>query len=219
MVNLGQRRHFFATSFASLLALTLVVGFFQPAFTAVLSGANDRTLLREPMQTPASLGDGLLDGLQFADPTSQLAGIDPPDANSGGGAAIEYPLVFPKGRGITPDLKLKYSSGGASSWVGQGWSFGVGEITVDTSSGVPLFCPRSTEPVCGNVESESYRLNGDLLVPSATRSLREKRVANRQDFTRKVETTYDHIIRHGDSPSNYRWEVRDKMPARQPGTG
>jgi RHS repeat-associated protein len=211
MVGLGSRRHFSSTSFAAALALTLVVGFFQPAFTAVLSGANDRTLLREPMQTPATLGDGLLDGLQFADPTSQLAGIDPPDATSGGGAELEYPLVFPKGRGITPDLKLKYSSGGGSSWVGQGWSFGVGEITVDTASGVPLFCPRTTAPVCGDVESESYRLNGDLLVPTATRSLREKRVANRQDFTRKVETKYDHIIRHGDSPKNYRWEVRDKM--------
>jgi len=189
----------------------LVLGFMAPAVPAVLAGANDSTLLREPMQTPATLADGLLDGLQFADPTSQLAGIDPPDATSGGGAALEYPLVFPKGRGITPNLKLTYSSGGGSSWVGQGWSFGVGEMTVDTSSGVPLFCPRTAAPACGDVESESYRLNGDLLVPTATRSLREKRVADRQDFTRKVETRYDHIVRHGDSPKNYRWEVRDKM--------
>ena len=48
-------------------------------------------------------------------------------------------------------------------------------------------------------------------MPTATRSDRQKRVPDRQDFTRKVETEYDHIIRHGDSPEDYSWEVRDKM--------
>src|SRR3954452_7823377 len=89
----------------------------SPAAPSVLGGINDSTLGREPLQTPDTLGDGLLDGLQFADPQEGLAGITPPEAGSGGGANLSYPLAIPSGRGLTPELSLDYDSGGASSWV------------------------------------------------------------------------------------------------------
>ena len=149
-------------------------------------------------------------GCKYADPATGLASIAPPEAGSTGEATLSYPLVLPEGRGITPGLALTYRSGATSSWVGYGWDLSVGDVSVDTTFGVPLFCPRGDEPTCGNYESESYRLDGELLAPTARRTDLEPRVAERSDFTRVAETTYDHIVRHGTSPSNYFWEVRDK---------
>jgi hypothetical protein len=105
---------------------------------------------------------------------------------------------------------LSYDSSGASSWAGLGWDISVGDISVDTEWGVPLFCPRDNGPACGNVESESYLLDGEALMPSAVRTDYQDRVAEREDFTRRVETEYERIIRHGSTPENYFWEVRDK---------
>lgn len=195
---------------AAIASLTLVVSMAVPVQAAVLGGVEEESLQREPQTTPADLSDNGLDGLTYGDPTSGLAQIMPPEANSGGGAELSYPLELPKGRGLTPDLNLEYGSGGSSSWVGYGWSFGVGDISVDTTYGSPLFCPRTTAPQCGNYESESYTLDGDPLMPTAVRTDLQKRIPERQDFTHQQETQYDHIIRHGDSPSNYWWEVRDK---------
>ena len=53
-------------------------------------------------------------------------------------------------------------------------------------------------------------LDGDALQPSAVRTDLQPRVAEREDFTRRVETEYERIIRHGTAPENYFWEVRDK---------
>lgn len=193
-----------------LISAGMVLSSLSPATPAVLGGFEEGALQREPLTTPESLADGLVEGLQFADPEAGLAGIAPPEATSGGGAQLSYPLVVPAGRGLTPEVTLQYDSGGASSWAGYGWDLSVGDVSVDTTFGAPLFCPRATKPTCGNYESETYRLNGDLLAPSAVRTDLLPRVAERADFTRKVETEYEHVIRHGDSPKNYSWEVRDK---------
>ncbi len=104
---------------------------------------------------------------------------------------------------MTPELSLDYTSATESSWAGSGWDLGVGTIEVDTSFGVPYFDPAK--------ESESYSLDGTMLVPNALGDTWQDRIADRQDFTRQVETEYEQIIRHGDSPKNYWWEVRDKM--------
>ncbi len=81
---------------------------------------------------------------------------------------------------------------------------------MDTGFGVPLFCPRVAGPVCGDVESETYQLDGELLSPGGVAGERVARVAERGDFTRVVETAYEQITRHGDGPGTYFWEVRDK---------
>ncbi len=189
------------SAFALVAILLPTVSVAEP-----LGGANSSTLGREPQLTPAQLGDGSVDGLQFPDPTEGLALVDPPQASNDGGAHLTYPLVIPKGRGITPDLSLSYDSGAANGWVGQGWDLSAGDISVDTRSGAPYFDP--------NKESETYLLDGDMLVPNALGTSWADRVhGDRQDYTRQVETQYEQIIRHevpGEGPKGYFWEVHDK---------
>ncbi|GAA1757270.1 toxin TcdB middle/N-terminal domain-containing protein [Agromyces humatus] len=187
---------------ASALALVVGAGAVaaQLATPAVDPG---EPLARESLLTPDDLGDGGFDGLQYADPTEGLALIDAPEASSDGSAQLSYPLIVPQGRGMTPELSLDYVSATESSWTGLGWDLGVGAVEVDTSYGVPYFDTAK--------ESESYSLDGAMLVPNALGDTWEDRIADRQDFTRQVETEYEQIIRHGDSPKNYWWEVRDKM--------
>ena len=220
MHTVGLRfRRLLGTVASALVLVACTLAAVSPLVTAgPRLGVADSALRREPQVTPAQLADGLLDGVQYADPTAGLVSVEEPVAGADGGAHMSYPLVVPKGRGLTPDLQLSYDSAATSSFVGYGWNLSVGEITVDTSFGVPLFCPREQEPVCANVESETYRLDGELLAPTAVRTDLQPRVAERADFTRKVETEYEHIIRRGDSPNRddgdgrkyYSWEVHDK---------
>src|SRR5262249_46526246 len=81
------------------------------------------------------------------------------------------------------------------------------EVAVDTTFGAPHFDP--------DHESESYTLNGDPLVPNALGDTWAPRLpGDRQDFTRKVDNQGDLIIRHdagNGKPSDYYWEVRDKV--------
>ncbi|CAA9362455.1 MAG: hypothetical protein AVDCRST_MAG93-7739, partial [uncultured Chloroflexia bacterium] len=173
---------------------------------APLGGANSTTLAREPLLTPAQIGDGSIEGLQFPNPTEGLALVAPPRASNDGGAHLSYPLVIPKGRGITPNLSLEYNSAGGNGWVGQGWDLSVGEMSVDTRWGAPHFDPAK--------ESETYLLNGSMLIPNALGTTWANRVhGDRQDYTRQVETQYQQIIRHevaNEGTKGYFWEVHDK---------
>ena len=174
---------------------------------------NGTTLVREPLVSPQELGADTQTDLMYADPTEQLSLVAPPDPDSSGAAAVDYPIVLPKGRGMTPELAISYTSGGPSSWAGLGWDLAVGDVSVDTEFGVPLFCPRDVGPKCDDVESESYTLDGEALLPSAVRSSYLPRIADREDFTGRVETEYRRIIRHGDNTKDYFWEVVDKEGA------
>lgn len=202
-----RTRSFLFRAAAALCALAMVAT--TPTVAAAdapLGGAADSTLGSQPLLTPAQLGNGNTDGLQFGDPTDHLALVDPPGVSNDGGAHLSYPLVIPPGRGITPQLSVDYDSGGSDGWVGQGWDLSVGDISVDTRWGAPRFDP--------NYESETYDIDGQMLVPNALGSSWQKRVSgDRQDYTRQVETQYDQIIRHEvapGGPKNYYWEVHDK---------
>ena len=190
---------------AFVIALSISLGGLPSvgSVSATLSGDSASSVAREPQLQPDQLGNGVIDGLQYADPTEGLALVSPPVANSGRGAQVEYPFVIPPGRGITPEVSLGYDSGGENGWVGLGWDLSVGEISVDTSFGAPHFDAA--------LESESYLLNGDLLTPNANSDVWTPRVAERQDYTRQVETEYQQIIRHGSTPKTYFWEVHDKF--------
>ena len=193
---------------AVLFAATAAV----PAWAATpFAGLLESTLPGTAPTSPQELGEGATADLLYADVTEGLSQVVPPEANAGGSAGLSYPLQLPRGRGDTPELALSYDSGGGSSWAGLGWDISVGEVAVDTSFGAPRFCDGTTKsPPCGDVESESYTLDGDPLVPNAVKAVLAPRVAERQDFSRRVETEFEQIVRHGDKPSNYWWEVRDK---------
>lgn len=186
---------------AAALVVTAAAGSFvggaPPAAAADALG-------RETILTPEQLGTGGIDGLQYADPTEGLSLIDPPTADPGGSAQLSYPILVPPGRGITPELDLTYDSSGDNGWLGVGWDLSVGEVAVDTTFGAPHFSATH--------ESETYTLDGDLLVPNALGETWEPRsTGDREDWTRQVETSYERIIRHGDNPKNYWWEVHDKQ--------
>ena len=92
-------------AFGIVSAIALMANLLMPALAAdPLGGANNTTLAREPQLTPAEIGDGSIDGLQFPDPTEGLALVEPPAASNDGGAHLSYPLLIPKGRGIAPNL-------------------------------------------------------------------------------------------------------------------
>lgn len=172
----------------------------------VLSGAAASTLRREPQLSPAKLGNNTLDGVQYGDPTEGIDVVQPPEPNNQGSAELSLPLSIPPGRGgVQPDLTLHYDSSGESTWLGTGWDLNVGEITVDTEFGVPRYDH--------DRETETYLLDGDRLSPNAITGEPEARdkTKDRADFTRQVDDHYDLIIRHGTDPTNYWWEVRDKM--------
>ncbi len=191
-----------------VIGIAFVVALAATSASAVpLDSGLSSTLRREPLLTPEAIGDGQVDGLQYADPTEGLALVDPPAPNNGGSAQLSYPLIVPHGRGLTPELALAYDSGAENGWVGLGWDLSVGEISVDTEFGAPRFL--------ADKESESYLIDGAMLVPNALGdSFAARRSGDRGDYTRKVETEYEQIIRHevGDGgPDDYYWEVRDKQ--------
>ena len=77
-----------------------------------------------------------------------------------------------RGRGgVGPSLGLVYDSAGAgaaSGWLGAGWSLtGAGEVSVDTGFGVPLFCPRASGPVCGDLKTVTTPLGGSFALDYA----------------------------------------------------
>jgi hypothetical protein len=173
----------------------------ETSYAELLSGIDGVSLAREPLQTPDGLGIHNLDGLQYAEAAAQLDLIQPPEANNQGTAQIVHTLSVPPGRiGVQPDLSLSYSSGGGNGWVGFGWDLSLGEVTVDTRWGVPRYDPTA--------ESETYALDGDVLAPTAVRSIMLPRALDRV-FTRRIEGEYEQVIRHGTAPGNYWWEVTD----------
>ncbi len=182
-----------------LLASTLVT---PQAATA--DNANDSVLVRQPQLQPSTQGSGSSAALQYADPSAGMTVMAPPDPTSQGTAQLHHPLLIPPGRGIQPSLDLMYDSSAGNTWVGTGWDLSVGTISIDTRWGVPRYDPQK--------ETETYMLDGQQLSPTAVRSASDflTRVPERSNFTRRVESAYDLIIRHGDNPKNYWWEVRDK---------
>ncbi|MCY0939523.1 SpvB/TcaC N-terminal domain-containing protein, partial [Streptomyces sp. H34-S4] len=144
--------------------------------------------------------------IKAADPGSGVNLVDAPSANNSGDARLSYPLEVPKGRaGLQPDLAIGYSSSGTNGWLGAGWDLATPVVTVDTRWGVPRYD--------AGLETETYLLNGEQLTPVAHRSELQARTAEKV-FHSRVEGRFDQIVRHGDSPSNYWWEVTDKQGVR-----
>ncbi|WP_051795109.1 polymorphic toxin-type HINT domain-containing protein [Kibdelosporangium aridum] len=150
----------------------------------------------------ASFNANQLKDIQTADPGSKINMIQPPSPSNMGDARLAYPIEVPPGRGgVQPSVALTYSSAAENSWAGAGWTVATQAITIDTRWGVPRYH--------GGLETETYLFNGEQLTPVAHRTELQARTAEKIFHTR-VEGKFDRIVRHGDNPRNYWWEVTAK---------
>ena len=152
--------------------------------------------------------------LKAADPASGVGFLQPPSANNSGTANLSYPIQIPTGRnGMQPNLAITYNSGSGQGWLGVGWDINIPCIIVETRWGVPRYD--------ASKESEVYLLNGEQLVtknsaadvdfitmPHRTTEW-AARTPERRFYTRNQDA-HDSIIRHGDHPDQYWWEVVDR---------
>lgn len=153
----------------------------------------------------------MMNDIKAVDPTAKINVIAPPSANNRGSANLQYPFEMPPARnGMQPSLGLQYSSEGGSGWLGEGWNVSGPSITLDTRWGVPRYDQSK--------ETETYLLSGSMLstmddngqMGVAHRGEKMDRKADRQFYTRQGGD-FSRIIRKGDSPANYYWEVTDKQ--------
>ena len=153
----------------------------------------------------------MMNDIKAADPTAKLNIIAPPTANNRGSANMQYAFEMPPARnGMAPSLAISYNSDGGNGWLGQGWDLSVPSITLDTRWGVPRYDLAN--------ETETYSLSGSMLstmddngaMSVAHRGDKIARKADRQFYTRQGGD-FSRIIRKGDSPANYYWEVTDKQ--------
>ena len=141
--------------------------------------------------------------LKAADPSAGITAVSAPTANQSGTASLSYPFELPKGRaGMQPSVGLQYSSDGSSSYVGYGWSLPLQSIDIETRWGVPRF---DTDK-----ESESYLLMGSKLNDRTYRTTNAPARTKDKRFYPLVEGGFAKIIRKGDNPQNYTWEVTSK---------
>ncbi|WP_159074406.1 SpvB/TcaC N-terminal domain-containing protein [Streptomyces dioscori] len=146
-------------------------------------------------------------GIQAADPGSGINQIAAPAANNQGDARLSYPLELPAGRaGLTPSLSVGYSSAGTDSWLGSGWELTTPSVSVETRWGVPRYDAAK--------ETETYVLGGEQLTPIAHRTAPRPRSEGDRVFHTRVEGGFARIVRTGDSPKSYGWEVTDKSGIR-----
>jgi len=148
--------------------------------------------------TPTTIKD-----IKAADPGANINLIEPPKATNMGDANLNYPIEVPPGRnGLQPQLAISYSSGGGNGWLGLGWDLSVPSISVDTRWGVPRY---STSK-----ETETYMLEGQMLTPVAHIGELHDRYPSDKEFYPRKESEFKKIVRKGNSPNNYWWEVTDK---------
>jgi len=153
---------------------------------------------------------------QDADPAEGISMISAPTANYTGNAVLNFNMKLPDGRlGMQPHFTVQYNNEGGSSWLGTGWNLSTPGVGIETRWGAPRYDAA--------LETEMYTLNGEQLAPINNRSALVARVADKSFYTR-VEGAFRKIIRHGNNPANYWWEVTEKNGIHhyyggKPGTG
>ncbi|MFC5826052.1 SpvB/TcaC N-terminal domain-containing protein [Nonomuraea insulae] len=147
-----------------------------------------------------------ISGIQAGDPSSNVNQIATPTANDLGEARLSYPIELPAGRaGMEPSLAVDYSSAAVTGWMGVGWDLSVPSVSIDTRWGVPRYA-------AGN-ETETYMFGGEQLTPVAHRGAARPRTADKV-FHQRVEGQFARVVRKGNSPKTYSWEVTDKSGTR-----
>lgn len=168
-------------------------------FTDVINGI---IKVPESPETQNYVPTGIAE-LKAADPAAGITTVNAPTPNQSGTASLGYTFELPKGRGsMQPSVGLQYGSDGGSSYVGYGWSLPVQSVDIETRWGVPRFDIEH--------ESESYLLMGTKLGDRTYRTAELPGRAKDKRFKPLVEGGFARIIRRGDLPTNYTWEVTSK---------
>lgn len=182
---------------------------------STISGGGDTDYINGVIKMPESPEVGsfaptMMADMKYADPASGVVSIAPPTPNNNGTVTTGFPIKLPQGRvGMQPSLQVSYNSEAGNGWMGVGWNLAVPSISINTKWGVPRFDSQH--------ETEIYALAGSDLVlkedadytnPHRTQNI--LRASERRFYERK-EGGYNLIIRHGNDPSNYWWEVTDKF--------
>ncbi|MFZ5988819.1 MAG: SpvB/TcaC N-terminal domain-containing protein, partial [Bacillota bacterium] len=192
----------------SIILATLIL--FQSMTSTVLSSSPAQGLksfaddvLNDPESpVPQSFDPTSIKDIKAADPGSKVNLIEPPEVNNQGNAQLSYPIEVPPGRnGMQAQVGISYNSEGENGWLGLGWDLSMSSISIDTRWGVPRYWEE--------LETETYILDGAQLSPVAYKSDYVPREANKQ-FYSTIEGDFKKIIRHGNSPDNYWWEVTTK---------
>jgi RHS repeat-associated protein len=177
--------------------LTAATGHFTDFISATISTPDHPTA---DSFNPNSIKD-----IKAADPSAKIDLIAPPEPSPDGAVHVSFPIWIPPGRqGMQPVLSAAYSSDAGNSILGMGWDLPISSVQVDTRFGVPRYDSAS--------ESETYTLDGELLVIDANQQTR----ASHTTFHRRTEGRFDTIIRKGNGPietsdtASYSWEVIDK---------
>ncbi len=200
------------------LTVALVSGVIPGGVAELLNGQQNIAAAAPPLTPPDRGTPDEIDGRQFGDPAAGIDLAEEPGTDSFGSAQFTHPIEIPTGRiNWQPGISLAYSSDGGDDWLGLGWELSLDAIKVpslgaavsadaievDTRWGVPIFDP--------DKETETYVFGGEQLAPAAHhRSQLLDRVSERI-FSKRVEADYLRILRHGNDPSNYWWEVHDKL--------
>ena len=160
----------------------------------------------ESPETGASAPTGF-DDMPIANPGSKINLISPPTPNQQGSANVQYPIEIPAGiGGFQPSVSLVYNSDNKFGWAGTGWDIPVETIDLDTRWGVPTFSSTN--------ESEIYTIAGEQLVfkddylPNKI-PYAEARATDRSFYYRNGIKEGYKIIRKGNSPGAYTWEILD----------
>jgi RHS repeat-associated protein len=128
--------------------------------------------------------------------------IEVPTASQRGNVELSFPIKLPPGRNeMEPQVEIRYDSEFGNGWCGVGWDLYIPSIKVDTRWGVPRYS--------ADMETETYIFEGVQLGPVSHRNALQQRSSDKQFYPR-VEGSFSKIIRHGDGPHNYWWEVTDK---------
>ncbi|WP_158665241.1 RHS repeat-associated core domain-containing protein [Ensifer adhaerens] len=166
----------------------------------------------------------LLAALHKENPVRMLNMVGPPEATAQGELVLPYELEFPGSReNFAPNISIRYSSGGGYGPLGEGWKLQVPVISVETRWGTPVFAK--------DYETETYLLNGEQLIPETgtaytgspadplqlipmpmrTTNLRPRKKGQAR-FVLRRDDELTRVIRHGDEPTNYWWEVWSEKP-------
>lgn len=166
----------------------------------------------------------LLAALQRENPVRKLNMAGPPEATLQGELVLPYELEFPGSReNFAPNISIRYSSGGGYGPLGESWKLQVPVISVETRWGTPAFAKE--------YETETYLLNGEQLIPETgiayngspadplqlipmpmrTTNLRPRKKGQARFVVRR-DDEFTRVIRHGDDPTGYWWEVWSEKP-------